>query len=522
MNLSYRSFAWVLFAIVLSGGAIRTAISVHREWIGYDEANYLMIARNASAGEGYLQSPLTGYAAKFHPLSYLAPQAVARILGDELIASKFLFVTLGMLSIGLIGLIGKELFSPRVGLLSAALVAVAPALTSLLAASISHTLFLPFFLGGCLLAWRAAEGGRYQMALLSGVAIGLCWWARADGLLVAPTLSLFLLVGSFLLTGSRSALKNTVAFLLGFTALYLAYGFFVNEISQGTGKAHGALFDFLVFPPDCNSSRDLLSYGSLTQLALNEPQCIAAAIVENLDVVPSVLFTWTGFPIFLIPFLGAGWLFSASGGRRMLAAHLLILAAILPLAFYLPFYYSETRYVAPYAAIAFLWCARGILAVSRELESLAPRLATTGLVALVLSCLLSITIVHTRRMDTMGGLEYVRAGQWIDKSTESNSIVLTSQAQVGYYARRPWMYPPGLSEDVEWREIAEDQLLLVRDERKFLDKNGEWKRIRDQLDQVLSEPVYEDFGSGPALRIYRLDPGSIERLIASAAEASGE
>ncbi len=68
MKKSERTFTWVLLLIVLSGGVVRTAISVHREWIGYDEASYLLIARNAAEGEGFVQSELAGYAAKFHPL----------------------------------------------------------------------------------------------------------------------------------------------------------------------------------------------------------------------------------------------------------------------------------------------------------------------------------------------------------------------------------------------------------------------------------------------------------------------
>ncbi len=512
MNLSNRTFRWALLAIVLAGGIVRTVISVHREWIGYDEANYLMIARNAAEGEGFIQSELAGYAAKFHPLSYLAPQALTRIFGDELVASKFLFITLGMLSVGLIGLLGRRLFGPDAGLLAAALATVAPALTSLLASSISHTLFLPFFIGGCWLAWEAAEQGRFWMALLGGLAIGLCWWARADGLLVVPTLMVFLLIGSYLLSGPKAALKNTGAFLLGFSVLYIGYGLFVSTISHGAGEAHGALFDFLVFPPDCNSSQDLHSYESLTQLALNEPQCIVAAVVENLDVVPSVLFTWTGFPILLLPFIGAGWLFSASGGRRILAAHLLILAAILPLAFYLPFYYSETRYVAPYAAMAFLWCARGILAVSRELKGLAPRSATPVMVAGTLAFLLSITVIHSKRMDSMGGLELVRAGQWIAENSAEDTIVLTSQSQVGYYSKRPWTYPPGLSDQETWSTMSDKRILLVVDDRRFFEKNIEWQEARKRMDSLLSAPIYEDAENGPGLRVYAIGSEGIDRI----------
>ena len=124
MKKPERTFTWILLLIVLSGGVLRTAISVHREWIGYDEASYLLVARNASNGAGYVQTELQALGAKFHPLPFLAPQALTRLLGDELVASKFLFITLGMLSVGLIGFLGRRLFDPQVGLLAAGLVAV--------------------------------------------------------------------------------------------------------------------------------------------------------------------------------------------------------------------------------------------------------------------------------------------------------------------------------------------------------------------------------------------------------------
>jgi hypothetical protein len=516
--------ASAVWLIVLLGLLVRLPVAFDREWVGYDEANYLMIGRNAAAGHGYVQSTLTTYAAKFHPLSFLVPAWLARLTGEELLASKLLFVALGSVAVLLIGRLGAALFSPSVGLVAAALVAVAPALTSQLVASISHTLFLPFFFGALSLLWRTVTRGRLAMALLAGFLIGGAWWSRADGLLVVPTLALFLLVSGGLLLGVRRGALACGAFVLGFSVPYVLYALFVEQISGGAAMQHSALYDFLQYPVACEATRPLASYSSLLELALAEPQCVVAKMIANAKVAPGILLAWSGFPALMLPLLGAAWVAEGSWDRRRIAAHLLLALSILPLLFYLPFYYNETRYAAPYAALAFVWCAQGLLAVGERLRHALPVVPVWSPAALAVVLLLTITVLHVPHFEGIVGVELGAAGRWLDGHVEPSSVLWTSQAEVAYFARRPWMYPPPLVEARHWR-IGEGPVYLVVDDRHFAEKNGAWPQLVELAEGSGLTLVQTIGEQTPRVAIYRVDESVrvvAERLATMLAEESRE
>lgn len=495
----------MLVAIVLFSGLIRATISVEREWIGYDEANYLMIGRNAGAGLGYVQTALGQYQSKFHLLSIFAPAAVSKIVGDEFLASKLIFVGSGMLTVALVAGLGGALFGPSTGLIAGAMTAVAPALTTLTAPSISHSLFNPFFIAGLWLAWNAALKGRLSLAFAAGLSIGVCWWARADGLLVAPMVAFFLFTGGWLLTRTRSSWANTAAFSATFGLGYWLYSLAVKTVSSGGATPHGPLFDFLLYPPQCIPSRDLATYGSFLELALGEPRCIAQKIVENIDQLPATLFTWTGFPLVLLPLLGAAIVGRPKWNRGCVATYGLLALAVLPLAAYLPFYY-ETRYVSCYAAVAFIACAQGALVIGDRLR---PRWGRVGRLApalLTVAFLLATTAVHIPRLSGMAGLEYVEAGNWIDQHAEKDAIVWTSQSEVAFFARRPWTYPPSQASVVDHIAGLGSQLLLVVDERNFSKKNPTWARLVGAERPDWLEVVFRSSVPGPSLTIYQVSP----------------
>ena len=110
--------------------------------------------------------------------------------------------------------------------------------------------------------------------------------------------------------------------------------------------------------------------------------------------------------------------------------------------------------------------------------------------------------------------------QWIAENSAEDTIVLTSQSQVGYYSRRPWSYPPRLSDQAKWSTMADKKVLLVVDDRRFFEKNREWGEARYRVVQLLAAPIYEDVETGPDLRIYEIGPESIERITAPVLETS--
>jgi hypothetical protein len=493
-----------LVAIALLAVAVRTAVSIPRDWVGYDEANYLMIARNASEGAGYRQSPLTEFAPKFHLLGFLAPQLLTHALQDELLASKAIFVTLGGLSALLAAALGGALFGGRVGVASGVLFAVAAPLTTLISHSITHSLFLPLFLGGLLSLWFSSSTGRASYALLAGLLIGLSWWARADGLLVAPVGALFLASAFLLLGHPRVALvRALLAFVTFFGVAYVAHNLITQRISDGTPEAHGPLYDFLLYPIACEPNQPLASYDSFFRLILSEPTCVLRRMATTAESVPEVLFAWSGFPLLLLPLIGIAWISNGRASKELFLAHLLLFLGCLPLLGYLPFYYNETRYVAPYSAIAFVWCALGALVLGdraafsirlqggphRPLQRWLHGSFRVAPLAGVALFLLAITVLHGARVQQQGGREYVEMGQWIRLNTAADAVLWTTQAEIAYFAHRPWKYPPDPDELPSAEVPAGAPLLLAVDTRYFLVKKPLWRKLvakLDSLDQVLA------------------------------------
>ncbi|RMD59048.1 hypothetical protein D6833_12080, partial [Candidatus Parcubacteria bacterium] len=229
-----------------------------------------MIARNARDGFGFVQSTLAHYHPKFHPLSFLTVLA-GNWVADELFLSKVIFVLGGVLTVALAAKLAERLFDRPTALLTAYIIAVAPVTTTLLQASISHSLYLPLYVGALLFLWNATLHGSSFSAAIAGALVGLSWWARPDGLLVFPFLGIFLLGGVWSRYDVRTSLRTCASFGGSFLALYAAYICLVEYISAGATVAHGPLFDFLSKPLPCVPSRDPASYSSFLSFVVHEP-----------------------------------------------------------------------------------------------------------------------------------------------------------------------------------------------------------------------------------------------------------
>jgi hypothetical protein len=224
-------------------------------------------------------------------------------------------------------------------------------------------------------------------------------------------------------------------------------------------------------------------------------------MVENAKAAPSILLAWTGFPMLLLPLVGAGWV-AERYDRRVIAAHLLVLLGILPLSLYLPFYYKETRYVAPYAVLGFAWCALGLEAVRARASEVFGRLAGWVPTILLVCFLLSITVLHMPRLRAIAGPEYREIGRWVAQNTAPDAVLWTSQSQVAYFAERPWTYAPVPGDVAAWGPYATREVFLVIDDRHFFEKNAGWAEVL---------PLAER--SGGLTRVFAARQGDLEAVV---------
>ena len=89
-----------------------------------------------------------------------------------------------------VGLLGRRVGGPAVGLLGAALAALYPLLIVADGALLSETLFGPIVAFTLLAAWRLGEEPTVRWAALVGLGIGLAALTRSEALLLLPLLAL--------------------------------------------------------------------------------------------------------------------------------------------------------------------------------------------------------------------------------------------------------------------------------------------------------------------------------------------
>jgi Dolichyl-phosphate-mannose-protein mannosyltransferase len=192
-DLAPRRFAWTLAVIALIALGIRIAfvVAVAPDVPRLGDANaYHLLAEHLARGRGYirpfddlllhLQRPTAEYPPLFPALLSLPAR-----LGAHSVEQQRIFVAcIGAGTVALVGVLGRRVASPAVGLTAAALAAVYPMLflseATLMAESLYVALVAIILIG----AYRAYDDPRPARFVVLGVAVGLATLTRAEGLLL--------------------------------------------------------------------------------------------------------------------------------------------------------------------------------------------------------------------------------------------------------------------------------------------------------------------------------------------------
>lgn len=221
----------LLLPIVLVGFAVRLAWSV---WAApeppffSDAVYYDAAARSLARGEGY-SVLLThegffpgGDATAFFPPGYSFLLGAAYwAFGEGFGVARLLNVVLGALTLPLVYLIGRRLFSETAGLLGAALAAVHPSLVLWTPVMLSETAFVFFFAAAAAVLLHAAPrtgGLSLRQAAVGGALVGVAMLVRGQALVLLPAVVVWWALTGFergqALQAGAAALAVTVLVLL--------------------------------------------------------------------------------------------------------------------------------------------------------------------------------------------------------------------------------------------------------------------------------------------------------------------
>ena len=197
LDTAWPALALVLVvASVVRLGYVLTLENALNVTFEADPLTYDQLARNLLAGRPYVGASFYFPAgtenptALWDPLYPLFLAGIYALVGHDLLAVRLIQVMLGVVSCGLLYVLGRSIFGPRIGLLGAGLAAIYPFFIYYTGQLLTETLFIFLMLTLLTLAHATAKRRiRDVLAVLTlGITAGLTVLTRAEALYFAVIL----------------------------------------------------------------------------------------------------------------------------------------------------------------------------------------------------------------------------------------------------------------------------------------------------------------------------------------------
>lgn len=522
---------WPLLAILVAGLALRAAFASLPRAVRWDEAAYLLIARNLLAGNGY--SELLGALDVHQPpvVGLLAAAGLALRLPIEWAAAAPAHLALGSLIVLPLYALGQALGGRRAGLMAALLGALYPALAAspLYWGSMTEPPYVLFILTGVYATYRCGKalssGVRpWGWAALLGLAFGLAYLTRPEALLFLAVMLGYLGL-LWIFDGpprSRRLGRLAASGALAVAVLALVALPYVLYLHQATGrwmlsgKAGTSMDISWAFVNDSQAMHDqaaasLDSTGreimwlspeafdaSITGWIAADPQRFLTLVRRNVADSWDALFGAELFQPWLWALLALG-LFGQPWTRARLRVNVLLLLALTPLAS-LWIVFIELRFMAVYLAISLIWAGAGLAHLSDwaagTIEAaLAPqgktagprrqaaRLAGAALVALAVAAMLWSGAQTTQQMIPRLPFHRVEAAGWLAAQTPAGAPIMARNAETALYAGRPMVAFP----NAPWEQVL--AYAQARGARYLVVDEWEIREVRPHLAPLLDGGV---------------------------------
>lgn len=475
-----RATKIILFTIVMASFVLRLLLLRVDRIVRWDEPDYLLMGINLFSGRGLTvgQVPELHYA----PLFPIVTGALGLVLGDAKRASDVCYLIFGTLLPLCTCSVARRTSRTPAALIAAALVGVFPPLAAgvLFWGTMIEPMYVVLLLASLYGWFRALDTNTAGWHMGAGVLMGLAYLAKPEALLhmviLWAVVALYRLATRML--WERRSIANLVLAALAFILVISPYMMYLYRhtgrvlLSGKLGVTYAAGLGVVIGDPvlyDRELARldeagehiiwfspDRFKYGLLDYIR-QDPQLFLYRIWHNINALEQALFSHQVFPFYLLGLVALAWFVRRWDERRAWSMAML-LAFCLPLASFLPFH-IELRYFAPLFPVLLLWVAEGItefghwwhetLSCLLKHEShpvwitLGTRLPAFALCALFLA--LQPLVVANGLADMNPAPR--EAGLWLKANTPPETLLMTRDTQVPFYAERPWI--PSANEPYE-------------------------------------------------------------------------
>jgi 4-amino-4-deoxy-L-arabinose transferase-like glycosyltransferase len=177
-----------------------------------DASAYHLLAENLAHGRGYIRPfdlqrlGLVHPTAEYPPLFPAVLSIAARLGVHSVDGQRVVCACIGAVTVAIVGLIGRHVATPTVGLVAASIAAISPMLFLSESILMAETLYVALVALTLLLAYRAIAAPSYWRFIALGAAIGFAALTRAEGLLLGFVLVIPLCFRLASATGGRRVL----------------------------------------------------------------------------------------------------------------------------------------------------------------------------------------------------------------------------------------------------------------------------------------------------------------------------
>ena len=225
---SQRSEALVVVSLLLLAAVVRSYVAGVTYVIQRDGVTYVTLARQIASGQALeaLSYPLS------HPLYPLLMAGLSKVTGDFVLAGAVISILLGTLTLVPFYLLARALVGIIPALLAMALLALHPYHTRFSATVLADPTYIFLVSLALLLGFRQAKGDSLLYGVWAGLAVGLAYLVKPEGMAVLPVVLLApLLVRS---AGPRSKGRIALAMLMplvGFLVMASPYLIFLRQLT---------------------------------------------------------------------------------------------------------------------------------------------------------------------------------------------------------------------------------------------------------------------------------------------------
>lgn len=344
-----RQETLTLVSLLVFAASVRIYLACVTYVIQRDGVTYVTLARMIVEGKSYeaLAYPLA------HPLYPVLMARLGGVIGNCIFAGTVISIVLGTLTLVPFYLLGRELVGKTAATIALALLAIHPYQARFSATVLADPTYIFFVCLSLWLAYRQVSGKAAFWGMLAGIAVGLAYLTKPEGMALLPVVILPpMIIAGPIAERLRKLLLSVAVVLAGFASVAFPYLLFLRQLTGGWVLTQK------------------IRVGELTRIGGSQAGILANAY-EWLRT-----FTETLHPLFLLVLL-AGIVCRGQVPRRRQAWYglaFVVLFGILTLLRLTTSGLLSKRQVLPIALVCLWWSGVGVV----ELAGLASKLRRRG------------------------------------------------------------------------------------------------------------------------------------------------